>query len=169
MGTWGGDYARLLRENIDAPILEPQGVQVVQVVADEAPRLAQLFAQRQLPRGTLDIACVGSPNGYRAAAAGLLETLDASKVPNLKNVVPLLHSGSFMPDQFVPHIYSAQGLAYNPTDGEGSAEDLDRPARSALEGQGRRASHRRILGDDGRGARRRAAARTLSTRRRSIC
>jgi putative spermidine/putrescine transport system substrate-binding protein len=29
-------------------------------------------------------------------------------------VIPLLRSGSFMPDQFVPHIYSVQGLAYNP-------------------------------------------------------
>ncbi len=114
LGTWGGDYARLLRENIGQPILKPEGVDVVQVVADEAPRLAQLFAQRQLPRGTLDIACVGAPNGYRAATAGLVETLDAAKVPNLKHIVPLLHSGSFMPDQFVPHIYSAQGLAYNP-------------------------------------------------------
>ncbi len=114
VGTWGGDYARLLHENIDQPILEPKGVQVIQTVADEAPRLAQLFAQRQLPRGTLDIACLGAPNGYRAAAAGLIEKLDASKVPNLKNVIPLLHSGDFMPEQFVPHIYSAQGLAYNP-------------------------------------------------------
>lgn len=114
VGAWGGDYARLLRENIGEPILKPKGIEVVQAVADEAPRLAQLFAQRQLPRGTLDIACLGAPNGYRAATAGLIEKLDVSKVPNLKNVVPLLHSGDFMPDQFVPHIYSAQGLAYNP-------------------------------------------------------
>ena len=25
VGTWGGDYARLLRENIDDPILKPAG------------------------------------------------------------------------------------------------------------------------------------------------
>lgn len=114
VGTWGGDYARLLQQNIDTPLLKPAGVEVLQVVGDEAPRIAQLFAQRMLPRGTLDIACLGAPNGYRASAAGLIETLDESKVPNIKNVIPLLHSGSFMPNQFVPHIYSAQGLAYNP-------------------------------------------------------
>ena len=115
VGTWGGDYANLLRQNIDEPILQPNGVTVVQSVSDEAPRVAQLFAKRVLPRGTLDIACLSSFNGYRAAASGLAETLDATKVPNLKHVTPDLHSGSFMPGQFVPHIYSAQVFAYNPT------------------------------------------------------
>jgi putative spermidine/putrescine transport system substrate-binding protein len=115
VGTWGGDYARLLRENIDDPILKPKGMEVVQAVGDEAPRLAQLVAQHQLPRGALDIACMGAPTGYIAAQKGLVETLDPAKVPNLKNVVPLLHSGNFMPNQFVPHIYSVQGLAYNST------------------------------------------------------
>jgi putative spermidine/putrescine transport system substrate-binding protein len=115
VGTWGGDYARLLRENIDDPLLKPKGLEIVQAVGDEAPRLAQLVAQHPLPRGALDIACLGAPSGYIAGQKKLLETLDTTKVPNLKNVIPLLHSGTFMPDQFVPHIYSVQGLAYNPT------------------------------------------------------
>ena len=114
VGTWGGDYARLLRENIDDPILKPQGVETVQAVGDEAPRLAQLVAQRPLPHGALDIACMGAPSGYIVVQKGLVETIDPAKVPNLKNVVPLLRSGDFMPGQFVPHIYSVQGLAYNP-------------------------------------------------------
>jgi len=109
VGTWGGDYARLLRENIDEPILKPAGVEVAQDVADEAPRVAKLFAQKALPRSTLDIACMGAPQAYRCGAAGLLETLDASKVPNLKHVQPGLGT-----DTFVPHIYSAQVLVYNP-------------------------------------------------------
>ena len=52
VGTWGGDYARLLRENIDDPILKPAGVEVVQDIGDESPRFAKLSAQRMLPRGT---------------------------------------------------------------------------------------------------------------------
>jgi putative spermidine/putrescine transport system substrate-binding protein len=114
VGTWGGDYANLLRENIDHPILTPAGVTVVQAISDETPRVAQLYAKRMLPRGTMDIACLSSFNGYRAAVSGLAETLDPTKVPNLKNVNPELHSGSFMPGQFVPQIYSAQVFAYNP-------------------------------------------------------
>ena len=52
VGTWGGDYARLLRENIDDPILKPAGVNVVQDVGDETPRVSKLYAQKKLPRGT---------------------------------------------------------------------------------------------------------------------
>jgi putative spermidine/putrescine transport system substrate-binding protein len=114
VGTWGGDYARLLRENIDTPLLQPKGVEVVQAVGDEAPRLAQLVAQKQLPRGALDIACLSPTTAYIAAEKDLLQSLDPMKVPNLKNALPLLHSGNFIPDQFVPHIYSVQGLAWNP-------------------------------------------------------
>ena len=109
VGTWGGDYARLLRENIDDPILKPQGVDVVQDIGDEAPRFAKLNAQKMLPRGTMDIACLGAPNGYRAGQASLTEKLDPEKAPNLRHVPEFLAS-----EYFVPHIYSAQVIAYNP-------------------------------------------------------
>ncbi len=109
VGTWGGDYARLLRENIDDPILKPKGVTVIQDVGDETPRVAKLTAQRKLPHGTMDIACLGALNGYRVNEAGLVEPLDETKVPNLKHVWPYLRSPAF-----VPHIYSAQVIVYNP-------------------------------------------------------
>ncbi len=109
VGTWGGDYARLLRENIDDPILKPAGIDVVQDVGDETPRVAKLYAQKRLPHGTEDIACVGALNGYRVTDAELVEELDETKVPNLKHVHPNLR----MP-AFIPHIYSAQVLIYNP-------------------------------------------------------
>jgi putative spermidine/putrescine transport system substrate-binding protein len=109
VGTWGGDYARLLRENIDDPILKPAGVEVVQDIGDENPRLSKLYAQKRLPRGGMDIACLGALNGYRVTEAELVEELDESKVPNLKHVLPDLRMRGF-----VPHIYSAQVLVYNP-------------------------------------------------------
>jgi putative spermidine/putrescine transport system substrate-binding protein len=109
VGTWGGDYARLLRENIDDPILKPEELNVIQDVGDEAPRFAKLAAQHALPHGTVDIACLGALNGYRATEAGLVEPLDETKVPNLKHVLPNLRSTGF-----VPHIYSAQVIVYNP-------------------------------------------------------
>jgi putative spermidine/putrescine transport system substrate-binding protein len=108
VGTWGGDYARLLRENIDDPILKPAGIEVIQDVGDEVPRASKLYAQKKLPRGTEDIACLGALNGYRVTDADLVEPLDEAKVPNLKHVRPDLR----MP-AFVPHIYSAQVLVYN--------------------------------------------------------
>ncbi|HTW68815.1 MAG TPA: ABC transporter substrate-binding protein, partial [Acetobacteraceae bacterium] len=109
VGTWGGDYARLLRENIDDPILKPEGVDVVQDIGDVNPRIAKVFAQRKLPRGTDDIACVDAMNGYRLNAAGLVVDLTEKDVPNLKYVRPELRMAGF-----VPHIFSAQVLLYNP-------------------------------------------------------
>jgi putative spermidine/putrescine transport system substrate-binding protein len=109
VGTWGGDYARLLRENIDDPLMKPAGVEIVQDVGDENPRVSKLYAQKKLPRGAVDIACVGALNGFRVTEAELVEELDDKKVPNLKHVPENLR----MP-AFVPHIYSAQVLVYNP-------------------------------------------------------
>ena len=109
VGTWGGDYARLLRENIDDPIVKPAGVEIVQDIGDESPRVSKLYAQKKLPRGSMDIACLGAVNGYRVNEAGLVEDLTEKQVPNLKHVVEELR----MPG-FVPHIYSAQVLVYNP-------------------------------------------------------
>ncbi len=109
VGTWGGDYARLLRENIDDPILKPMGINVVQDVGDEAPRYAKLQGSAKLPRGQQDISCFGAINGYRANAAGLVEDLTEQQVPNMKYIQEELR----MPG-FIPHIYSAQVLVYNP-------------------------------------------------------
>ncbi|MGH7057336.1 MAG: ABC transporter substrate-binding protein, partial [Acetobacteraceae bacterium] len=115
VGTWGGSYAHLLSENIGQPILKPKGVDVIQSIGDEAPRVAKLVAERRLPRSTFDIACMVAPNGYRTSTAGLVEKLDTSKVPNLAHVLPSMHIGGFMPDEFVPQIWSPQVLVYNPT------------------------------------------------------
>ncbi len=109
IGTWGGDYARLLHENIEAPLVIPQGIKVIQDVGDEAPRVAKLIAQRMLPRGALDIACVEAPFAWRLHNMGLLETLDEKKIPNLAHVDPHMRS-----DFLVPHIWSPQILIYNP-------------------------------------------------------
>jgi putative spermidine/putrescine transport system substrate-binding protein len=98
-----------LRDNIDDPILKPKHVEVIQDIGDETPRVAKLTAQRKLPRGTIDIACVGALNGYRVTDADLVEPLDATKVPNMKHVLSYLSAPAF-----VPHIFSAQVIVYNP-------------------------------------------------------
>ena len=90
VGTWGGDYARLLRENIDDPILKPAGRQRHPGRRRrDAPRYAKMTAQKQCCRmAPMDIACFGAVNGYRATEAGLVDPLDETKVPNLKHVLP---------------------------------------------------------------------------------
>ena len=109
IATWGGDYANLLRANVEEPVLAPQHINVVQDIGDEDPRVAKLFAQRRLPRGADDVVCLQAVRGHEVGAAGLVEALDASKVPNLAHVLPNLTSPFY-----APHIWSPQVIIYNP-------------------------------------------------------
>lgn len=109
IATWGGDYANLLRGNVEEPLLKPKGITVVQDVGDEDPRVAKMIGQRRLPRGADDVVCLQGVRGHEAEQLGLLETLDESKVPNLAHVLPNLRNATY-----APHIYSPQVIIYNP-------------------------------------------------------
>src|SRR3546814_11273517 len=54
VGTWGGDYARLLNKNIGAPILTPAGWEVVQDQAGDPQPRSKMLAEQRLPRGPSD-------------------------------------------------------------------------------------------------------------------
>jgi putative spermidine/putrescine transport system substrate-binding protein len=107
--TWGGDYGNLLHQNVEVPILQPKGIEVVQDANDEPPRIAKMLAQRRLPRGTSDVDCVQAVGAYQLNSADALEKIDATKVPNLVHVKPNLRT-----DYFAPHIWSPQVLIYDP-------------------------------------------------------
>ncbi|MGL5116464.1 MAG: ABC transporter substrate-binding protein [Beijerinckiaceae bacterium] len=109
VGTWGGDYARLLSKNIETPLLTPKGFEVVQDQASDAPRRAKMIAERRLPRGTSDVQALSSVNVAEMEAQGVLEKLDLSQMPNAKNLLPV-----FKTDYSIPHIFSGLVILYNP-------------------------------------------------------
>jgi putative spermidine/putrescine transport system substrate-binding protein len=109
LGTWGGDYQRLLKENVEDPLLTPKGYEIIVEAGTEPQRLAKIQATKMLKRGPYDVACMGPATAVLLNGLGLLETLDESKVPNLKYV----REGLAMPF-FAPHIWSPQVLTYNP-------------------------------------------------------
>ena len=109
VATWGGDYNRLLRENVEEPILAKEGIKVVPDLGDEDPRVAKMIAQRRLPRGGADVVCVQAVRGNEVAELGLVETLTEAEIPNLKHVLPRLRLPGY-----VPHIWSPQVLISNP-------------------------------------------------------
>src|SRR5476651_2506931 len=88
VGTWGGDYARLLTKNIEDPLLKPNGYDVVQDQAGDAPRRTKMVAEKRLPRGTSDIQGLSAANMYEMNEAGVCEPIDYSKMPNAKNIIP---------------------------------------------------------------------------------
>src|SRR5436190_774448 len=55
VGTWGGDYAKLLTKNVEEPFLKPKGFEVVQDIGDDKVRRTKITAEQRLPRGTVDI------------------------------------------------------------------------------------------------------------------
>jgi len=109
VGTWGGDYARLLNKNIEVPILIPDGWEVVQDQAGDPQRRSKLLAERRLPRGTTDIQGLSAVNMYQMHDAGVVEEIDYSKIPNAKN---LLESMKY--PYGAGHIYSGKVAVYNP-------------------------------------------------------
>jgi len=109
IGTWGGDYARLLTKNIEDPILKPKGYDVVQDQANDGPRRSKLMAEKRLPRGTTDIQGLSASNMYEMNEAGVCETIDYSKLKNAKNILPQMKY-----PYGVGHIYSGKVVVYNP-------------------------------------------------------
>lgn len=109
IGTWGGDYARLLNKNIDEPILKPKGIEIIQDQAGDAPRRAKMVAERRLPRGTVDVQGLSAANMFEMNEAGVSEPIDYSKIPNAKNLLPAMKY-----PYGIGHIYSGNVVIYNP-------------------------------------------------------
>ena len=80
VGTWGGDYARLLAKNVEDPILKPKGFEVAQDQANEPPRRTKMLAEKRLPRGTTDIQGLSAAEMYEMNEAGVAEPIDYSKL-----------------------------------------------------------------------------------------
>ncbi len=109
VGTWGGDYSRLLAKNIETPLLAPKGFEIVKDEAGDAPRRAKMVAEMRLPRGTSDIQGLSAANMYEMNEAGALATIDYSKIPNAANLIPEMKYA-----YGVGHIYSGKVILFNP-------------------------------------------------------
>src|SRR5262245_66025883 len=55
LGTWGGDYSKLLAKNIDTPLMVPKKYDVVHDIGGDPERRAEMRAEATLPRGTDDL------------------------------------------------------------------------------------------------------------------
>ena len=109
VGTWGGDYARLLNKNIEQPILIKEGWEVVQDQAGDSQRRSKMFAEQRLPRGTSDVQGLSSVNMFQMHDAGTVLPIDYSKLKNAANLIPAMKY-----PYGVGHIYSGKVGVYNP-------------------------------------------------------
>jgi putative spermidine/putrescine transport system substrate-binding protein len=109
VGTWGGDYARLLTKNVEEPFLKPKGFDVVQDQASDAPRRAKMIAEKRLPRGTADIQGLSAAQMFEMNAAEVAEKIDYSKLKNADKIIPIARY-----PYGVGHIISGKVVVFNP-------------------------------------------------------
>ena len=109
VGTWGGDYARLLNKNIEVPILIKDGWEVVQDQAGDPERRSKMLAEQRLPRGTSDVQGLSALNMFQMHDAGIVLPIDYGKLKNAGNLLP-----SMKYPYGVGHIYSGKVGVYNP-------------------------------------------------------
>ena len=109
IGTWGGDYSRLLTKNIDTPLMVPAKWECVHAEENHDPRKAKMMAEKALRRGTTDVQGFSANDMYDVNVQGLVEQLDYSKMPNAKNLIPAMKY-----PYGIGHIYSGKVVLYNP-------------------------------------------------------
>ncbi len=108
VGTWGGDYARLLNKNIEQPHLISKGWEVVQDQAGDPQRRSKMLAEKRLPRGTTDIQGLSAVNMFQMHDAGVVDVIDYGKLKNAGNLLP-----SMKYPYGVGHIYSGKVIVHN--------------------------------------------------------
>ncbi len=126
VGTWGGDYARLLNKNIEVPLLIKDGWDVVQDQAGDPERRSKMLAEARLPRGTSDVQGLSALNMAQMQDAGVVAQIDYSKMKNAGNLLPAMKY-----PYGVGQIYSGKVGVYNPkliTSAPTSYKDVFNPA-----------------------------------------
>jgi putative spermidine/putrescine transport system substrate-binding protein len=109
IGTWGGDYARLLNKNIEKPILIPAGWEVVQEQAGDPERRSKMLAEKRLPKGSTDIQGLSALNMFQMHQAEVIDKIDYTKLKNAANLLP-----SMKYPYGIGHIYSGKVVLFNP-------------------------------------------------------
>lgn len=109
VANWGGSWNERTVKFIEAPLLEAAGMKVVRDLAAAPARRTKLLAERALPRATIDVAHASEGDAHMLHTQGVWDTLDETKVPNLKFVHDNLKTPYFVPWQF-----SGWVLVYNP-------------------------------------------------------
>ena len=109
VGTWGGDYARLLNKNIEQPILIKNGWEVIQDQAGDPERRSKMLAERRLPRGSTDLQGLSALNMFQMHDAGVIDAVDYAKLKNASNLLPAMKY-----PYGVGHIYSGKVGVFSP-------------------------------------------------------
>jgi putative spermidine/putrescine transport system substrate-binding protein len=108
VATWGGAQEEGWRKSLSPSLEKKYGARIVWVAGFSSQTLAKLRAQKDNPQ--IDIAILDDGPHYQAVTLGLVERLDRSKVPNMKDLYDLAFETN---DYGVAFAVSATCLFYN--------------------------------------------------------
>lgn len=109
IANWGGDWNTNVMKALETPVFEGSGLTLRRDLASAPARKTKLLAERNLPRGTVDVAHFTDADAYELGALGALEELDYSRIPNAAHLLPGMRN-----KYFLPWVYSGVVLIYNP-------------------------------------------------------
>lgn len=109
VANWGGDWNTNIMKALETPAFESKGITVRRDLASAPARKTKLLAERNLPRGTVDIAHFTDADAFELQMQGALEEIDYSHIPNAAHLLPGMRNPFF-----VPWVYSGVVLIYNP-------------------------------------------------------
>ena len=70
LGTWGGDYSKLLTKNVETPHLAARKIQVEHAIGGDPERRAKMMAEARLPRGTSDLQALSAAHLFELILFG---------------------------------------------------------------------------------------------------
>jgi putative spermidine/putrescine transport system substrate-binding protein len=107
VGTWGGDYQRLLQQNID-PLIKSANLSAIYDTGSALARQTKMRAEKNARRSSLDVSLLRDNDMYQMFTEGTTVPIDAALVPNLNQVIP-----AFKRTYAIPHIFSGLVLLYD--------------------------------------------------------
>lgn len=109
VAMWGGGWNRGLHEFVGKPFMERTGAKIEYVIGNPREHLAKIIATRgQAP--PFDVVQVDDSVKEQLLRLNLVEKLDLSKIPNMKNVARVIIE---QPELGPPFMIIPIGIAYN--------------------------------------------------------
>lgn len=106
--NYGGTFAKYWTQDVIEPFSKQYNAKVTQVTSLTMDTVAKLRAQKGNPQ--IDVVMMADAGSVIATNEGLLEPLDESRIPNMKELLP---QARIKGDPYVQFLFTATVLAYN--------------------------------------------------------
>ncbi len=108
VGTWGGDYAKLLENEVAPRVMKSTGDTLVLDTGSASARKTKMIASSRVGAGDMDVACLSDSDISQMASQNLLMPVTDLDIPNAENIFEVFRS-----PYAIPHIYSAMVVVYD--------------------------------------------------------